>query len=173
MLKKISVVGNSCAGKTTLCRSLAQIHSLPLTHVDSIQFVAGMKIRPHSESIQILNAIQDQDTWIIDGYGPLDIIEKRFELADRIVFIDFPLWRHYAWAVKRQFSNLWSQRKELPEDCNELSYVHITKLFKTIFRVHQKMRPQILKMFQSEKLKHKVIWVKDLKTWNQLANQGL
>ncbi|WP_373999344.1 hypothetical protein [Bdellovibrio bacteriovorus] len=172
-IQKISVVGNAGGGKTALSRRLAEIHKLPLTHVDSIQFVAGMNIRPHKESISILTDVQNRDAWIIDGYGPLDIIEKRFRAADRVIFIDFPLWRHYWWCTKRQIQNLWSRREELPEGCNEATWAHTKKLYKTLWQVHTKMRPELLRIFARENLKGKVIYVRTLREWNEIFTHGV
>lgn len=172
-IRKIAVVGNAGGGKTTLSRRLAKIHNLPLTHVDAIQFVAGMQIRPHRESIQILKDVQAQESWIIDGYGPLDIIEKRFQSSDRVVFIDFPLWRHYWWCTKRQIQNFWSRREELPEGCDELTFAHTVKLYKTLWRVHKLMRPELLRIFARDNLKGKVLYVRTLKDWKRLSKFGL
>lgn len=172
-IKKIAVVGNAGAGKTTLSRRLAMVHKLPLTHVDSIQFLAGMKIRPYRESIEILKKIELQEEWIIDGYGPLDLIEKRFQLSDKIVFIDFPLWRHYWWSLKRQFINIFCKRAELPEGCNELSLQYLLKLFKTIKKVHYQMRPELLRIFSREIYKDKIIFIRSLRDFRQLARDGI
>lgn len=172
-VKKIAVVGNAGGGKTKLSRQLSSFYKLPLTHVDSIQFLPGMVIRPHKESIAILDDIQKQSAWIIDGYGPLDIIVKRFELADVIVFIDLPLWRHYWWCTKRQFCNLWSRRDELPEDCNEATWAHTMKLYRTLWRVHKQMRPELLRIFSRESLKNKVIYIRSLQEWKKVAECGI
>lgn len=170
---RIVVVGNAGGGKTTLSRRLAELYQLPLTHVDSIQFIPGMKIRPYPESIQILESLQNQPMWIIDGYGPLDIIEKRFALADRIVFIDFPLWRHYWWGTKRQIQNLWSRREELPEGCDERSWQHTAKLYKSIWNVHKQMRPELLRIFGREQLKGKMVFVRSMKEWRRVWLNGV
>lgn len=173
MVRRIAVVGNAGAGKTTLSRSLARIHHLPLTHVDSIQFLAGMKIRPHAESIAILNEIEERPEWIIEGYGPLDIIEKRFQMADRVVFIDFPIWRHFWWCTKRQVKNAWSKREELPPGCDEFSYSQTVKLFRSVWKIHQKMRPQLLKIFARENLKHKMVFVRSYSEWKRIYDHGI
>lgn len=168
-IKKISVVGNACAGKTTISRRLAKVYDLPVTHVDSIQFLPGMKMRPYSESIQILSTIQDQEVWLIDGYGPLDIIEKRFQSSDLVIFIDFPIWRHFWWATKRQIKNLWSRRAELPDGCSERNWAHVSKLYKTLLQVHTKMRPELLRIFARDQFKNKVIYIKTVKDWDSVA----
>lgn len=166
---KIAVVGNAGGGKTTLSRRLAQKYQLPLIHVDSIQFLPGaqMKIRPYKESIQILSEIQNQAAWIIDGYGPLDILIQRFELADQIVFIDFPIWRHFWWCTKRQIQNIWSRRTELPEGCDEVNWAHTLKLYRGIWSAHKQMRPELLRIFAKEKFRGKMIYIHSLAEWRR------
>ena len=172
MTKRIAIVGNAGSGKTTLGRRLSQISGLPLTHVDSIQFLAGMKIRPHAESIKLLNEIQEYEKWIIEGYGPLDIIEKRFQMADQVILIDLPLWRHYWWSTKRQITNAWSKRKELPEGCHEFSFAQTKRLYLTIWKMHQKMRPQLLKIFARDSLKTKTIYIRSYSDWKRIYRHG-
>lgn len=169
-IKRISIIGNAGGGKTTLSRRVAQKHQLPLHHVDTHQFIAGMQRRPNQETIQILNEIQAQEAWLIDGFGPLDILEKRFELADQIILIDFPIWRHYFWSLKRQIKNLWAPRQELPAGCNELTFEHTIKLYKTIWKVHQQMRPELLRILNREKNRSKVVYLRNLKEWQKIYN---
>jgi adenylate kinase family enzyme len=172
-IHRIAVIGNAGGGKTTLARRLAEIHSLPLTHVDAIQFLPGMVIRPHQESMGLLREIQDQEKWIIDGYGPLDILQERFSKSERIVLIDFPIWRHYWWCTKRQIKNLWSRRSELPEGCNEATWSQTVKLYKTLWQVHTKMRPELLRILAREAHKEKVLAVRTLSEWNHLFKHGV
>jgi adenylate kinase family enzyme len=173
MIQKIAVVGNACAGKTTLSLKLAKIHSLPVTHVDSIQFLSGMVIRPHQESIQMLRSIESGEFWIIEGYGPLDMIEKRFQAADRVVFLDLPLWRLYYWSGIRQIKNVFSKRAELPDGCDELSIAQTRKLFRSIKITHQKMRPELLRIFARPNLCDKVIIVRTVAELSELGRIGL
>jgi adenylate kinase family enzyme len=172
-IHRIAVIGNAGGGKTTLARRLAEIHVLPLTHVDAIQFLPGMVIRPHQESIRILREIQGQEKWIIDGFGPLDILQERLAKSERIILIDFPLWRHYWWCTKRQIKNLWSRRAELPEGCNEATWSQTVKLYKTLWQVHTKMRPELLRILAREAHKEKVLTIRTLSAWNHLHKHGV
>ncbi len=166
---KIAVVGNAAAGKTYLSRRLAKQFSIPLVHVDSIQFLSGMKIRPHSETIKILRDLAAGSSWVIDGYGPLDIIEERFLIADKIVFIDLPIWLHFVLASKRQIQSFWKPRPELVPGCEDARFSQTIKLFKTIWVVHKKMRPELLKIFEREHLKAKMIVVRGLREMNEVG----
>ncbi len=166
---RIAVVGNAAGGKSLLSRRLGKRLAIPVVHVDAIQFLPGMKIRAHIETIKALREAALQSSWIIDGYGPLDIIEERFLNADYIIFIDLPLWLHYVWAAKRQIQNIWSSRPELPEGCHEASLSQSIKLFKTLRVVHQKMRPELLKIFSREHLKTKMIFIHNMKDFKEVS----
>lgn len=171
--QKILIVGNAAGGKSRLARRLSEIYSLPLTHVDSIQFLPGMNIRPLDETRKTLAEVTNSSEWIIDGHGPLDQIENRFMIADRIVFVDLPLRTHYWWFTKRQIQNLWSRRPELPEGCSELSLKHTKKVIQSMWKMHQQMRPQLIRIFAKEELKAKIVWIQSLKQWKQVFSQGL
>ncbi|MFN3455030.1 MAG: hypothetical protein ACK41T_08735 [Pseudobdellovibrio sp.] len=172
-IKKISVIGNIAGGKTRTSLELSKIYRLPVLHVDSIQFLPGMLIRPYSETIHIINETTDhQSEWIIDGYGPLDILEKRLGLSDKIVFIDLPLWRHYFWLIKRQIKNLWTPRKELPEGCHELSYKHTKKLLRTVWQIHTKMRPELLRILSRKQYSCKLVVIKNKAQLKRLQKYG-
>lgn len=142
-------------------------------HIDSIQFLPGMKIRPHAETKQAIENVTQQEKWLIDGFGPLEILEKRFALADVIVMIDLPLWRHYWWCSKRQISNLWTRREELPPDCSEVSWSHTLKQYKTLKQIHTKMRPELLRILNRPSNKNKTIFVRTLQDWQRLDQEGL
>ncbi len=172
-MNRIAVVGNIAAGKTKLSRKLAEIYDLPLTHVDSIQFSKDLQIRPLAETRPILTAIENQERWLIDGYGPLDLIEKRFAKADCVIFIDFPIWRHYWWLLKRQLGNLFSPRLELPVGSFEFTLAHTKKLIKTIHQMHTKMRPELLRIFAREPLCQKMVHIRTLDQWNYIFKNGI
>lgn len=172
-MKKVAVIGNACSGKTRLSRVLAQRYSLPLTHVDSIQFLPGMKLRDPSETRKILEEVAEQDQWIIDGFGPLKIIESRFQKADIVVFIRFPLWRNYWWCLKRQVKGFFVKRAELPEDCFESTWSQSLKLGKTIWNVHFGMWPQLDRIFQQEIYRNKIVYVHNWAQLRRLSEMGL
>lgn len=168
-VSKIAIIGNSCGGKTRLSQTLAKKSQLPLIHVDQIQFMPGLKFRPFTESVQLLKLEQAKPRWIIDGFGPLDILEERLKLADQIIMIDLPIATHYFWAFKRVLKNLFlRQRSELPPNSSERNWNHIIKLFKTIHQVHTKMRPEMMRILARDAYKHKTLLIQNTKYLNQL-----
>ena len=92
--KRVAIVGNQGAGKTTLGKRLGDI--LQLDYV--------LLIKRPGQQQAIRERMARRERWVVDGdYGLLD-------LADRVIFLDFPLtlclWR----ATKRAVYNLrlWS-----------------------------------------------------------------
>lgn len=173
-IKKIAVIGNACGGKTVLSRRLAELYGLPLIHVDGLQYAENLRLKPFKETIPLLQHEQNKAAWVIDGFGPLDILEDRLRQADAVVMIDLPVWRHYLWAVKRVIRNIFSgQRSELPPRSSERNIQHIAKLFKTIRQVHAKMRPEMLRILNRDVLKQKTILIHDLDQWSSIYKDGV
>ncbi len=170
---RIAVIGNIGGGKTRLARHLALQQALPVFHVDSYQFLPTLEIRPHQETIKDLRQIQQAESWIIDGYGPLDILIERLELSDQIIFVDLPLGRHILWTIKRQIQNLWSGRPELPQGSSELSLRHTVKLFRSLWKIHTKMRPEMLRILGREGLRTRVIHVQSVQQLNKMQDSSV
>lgn len=168
MVKRIAIIGNAGGGKTTLARRLAEIYDLEVTHVDGVQFLAGFERRPEEETRAILNAKADEDAWVIDGYGDLNVIEHRFRLADVIVYIDFPIWRHYWWVIKRQVKAYWKTRPELPEGCSERGLSHTRLVFKVMRYVHRELGPELIDLMEKWGVSDKVVRVKSVVDWKRV-----
>ncbi|MCB0385683.1 MAG: hypothetical protein KDD43_09840 [Bdellovibrionales bacterium] len=163
---RIAIIGNGGGGKTALARKIALRRRLPITHVDSIQYLSGFEPRPEEETRQILDKVAAENRWIIDGFGPLDVIERRFERADLIIFVNFPVWRHYWWAAKRQLKSFWHPRSELPQGCSEASIGHTIRLFKILSKVDEHIVPVLEKILSRKDLRDKVIEIKNVEEWN-------
>lgn len=127
--KKIAVIGNQGAGKTTLALKLADI-----TGFDYIF------IKYPASNAEINKKIRRRDNWIIDG--DFGILNK----ADVIIFLDFP--RRLCWprGIKRAFKNFlkwdfWSLKSymKIPE---KLSFLFSWTI--EVFRHPNEQRPRIV-----------------------------
>ncbi|MEG3934351.1 hypothetical protein QT990_24380 [Microcoleus sp. T3_B1] len=95
--KKIAIIGNQGAGKTTLALKLAEI--IQLDYVEAFIFWKGNQMTA-AEIQELKDRMSMRENWIIDGdFGLL-------ELAETVILLDFPLilclWR----AGKRSFKNI-------------------------------------------------------------------
>jgi adenylate kinase family enzyme len=155
-MKRVMVIGNGGGGKTTLSYALAKRYSLPMVEIDALQFQPGWERTPENELRQTIEAAHAKEQWLIDGFGPWDLIEARAELSDTLVFVDHPIWVHFWWACERQISAaLGEQRQGGPKDCDLRD---VTKrMFETIWRVHEQYRPKLVEL--AEMHTSKLIWI--------------
>lgn len=153
------IIGNGGGGKTTLAFKLAESTGLPLTEVDTIQFQPGWERTPIDEVNQLLTEVQQEESWIIDGFGPWDSIEARAELADTIIFVDHPIWVHFWWACERQIAAVKGEKRLGGHpDCDLRD---VTKLmFETLWRVHENLRPKLIELVEKHQGTKRVIWIK-------------
>lgn len=153
--QKIFIAGNIGSGKTYLARRLAATLKLPLYHVDTLQFNQDLSIKPYRETLQELQRIQQSPRWIIDGYGPLDLIHKRLEDADLVIYLDPPFWQNQLRLLFRQISVGLRPRSELPAGAREFKWNHMRRALQNLRSSHRQMRPEMLRLLSSEKHKSK------------------
>jgi adenylate kinase family enzyme len=88
-VERISVIGSSGSGKTTVARAIAE--ALDLTHVelDSVFHLPGWQQKPDSEFREEVARLTAGDRWVVDGnyasHGVADIVWPR---ADTVVWLD-------------------------------------------------------------------------------------
>lgn len=115
---------------------------MPHFAVDVLQWRPGWQPVSKAEFEAIHSSLLTRETWIIDGFGPWEEIEKRFDRADTIIFVDHSLWRHYWWATKRQIASIFHGRADGPEGCPMLPVTF--RLYRMMWQVHYEMRPRLL-----------------------------
>lgn len=138
-VERIAIIGNAGAGKTTLARSLASARSLPLIEVDPLQWGPAWERIDPAEVATALRDAQAGPRWIVDGFGPMPIIEERMALADPIILIELPLWIHFWLSAERQIAMI--ARGERPFGERQAPSTEL--LFATIWRVHHELMPAI------------------------------
>ena len=97
---RILVYGVTGSGKTTLARKIGEATGLPWHSVDDLTWDPGWKQVPDEEQRRRIQAICDQDYWVLDtAYGSWrEIPLSRVEL---IVALDYPRWLSFARLLKR------------------------------------------------------------------------
>jgi len=142
-MTRVALIGNAAGGKSTLASALAARQQLPLHHVDRLQFRPGWIPLAEDAVAFELDAAAAAPRWIIDGWGPWPTIERRFERADTIVWIDHPLWVHFWWADERQIAVARGGGAARLEGQPEGEARGLTRrLFETIWAVDQ-LKPRL------------------------------
>jgi adenylate kinase family enzyme len=170
-LKRFAIIGNGGGGKTTLARSLGSARGLPVHHVDSIQYQPGWKRTADDECDAVLDELAGRPRWIIDGFGNDHVIERRLRVADAVVFVDFPLWRHYWWAAKRLWLSRGGQRVELPPDCPEFTLSYTWKLLKVMWIVDREYRPWFRRLIAELPDATRVFHIRSLRDWRAFCDE--
>jgi adenylate kinase family enzyme len=90
-MRRVSVVGNSGSGKSTVAATLAERLGVTPTELDAINHQAGWTPLPVDEFRRQVTAVVEGDTWVVDGnYSAVrDIVWSR---ADTVVWLDLPRW---------------------------------------------------------------------------------
>lgn len=140
-MTRIAIIGNAGGGKSTISRKLRELLGLPLYPVDQLQWRPGWQAVPKNEFAEVHAKLLAGQRWIIDGWGDFDAIEERFRLSDTIVLVDYPLWRHYWWAGKRQFMCLFRPRVDGPPGCPMLPVTW--RLLKMIWSIDKGAMPRL------------------------------
>lgn len=87
-MKKIIVIGCPGGGKSTFSKILHKKTSIPLFHLDMLNWNADKTTVPKTVFILRLKDIFKKESWIIDGnYG--STMEMRIKECDTIFFLDY------------------------------------------------------------------------------------
>jgi len=119
-VKKIVIFGKPGSGKSTLSKSLAAATKIKLHALDSVEFKKnGEKVdrvvfdRAHED-------ILSNDSWIIDGFGPIESLYKRLDVADTLIYIDLSYITNYWLVTIRLIKGLFIKPEGWPEGSSVL-----------------------------------------------------
>lgn len=114
--RRVLVIGNGGAGKSTLAAALGARLDLPVVHLDRLYWRAGWTPTPRAEWVRTLERLTAADAWILDG-NYRGTMAERLARADALVLLDPPtplcLWR----IVRRRFGS--RRTADLADGCEE------------------------------------------------------
>lgn len=105
-MKKIAVFGKPGSGKSTLSKNLASATGIKLHALDSILYKQDGGLVDRATYDEEHEAILSSDSWIIDGFGPIESFNKRLAVADTLIYIDLPYILSYWLVTKRCLKGL-------------------------------------------------------------------
>lgn len=139
-MNKVAVFGNAGAGKSTLSKRLGEITGLPVIALDQLKYRPGGGDVPHQEYKAAHDQILQTEQWIIDGFGSLDTVWERLEVADTLIYIDLPLAQHYWWVTKRLLKGFVVPPQGWPENSPLLRGT--LNSYHTAWLCHKKLTPK-------------------------------
>lgn len=118
-MKRISVVGSSGSGKTTVARSVAQWLRVPHLELDSVYHQANWTPLPAADFQSRVATFAQQPGWVIDGnYHEQGVLDLVWRHADTVVWLDPPkslvLWQVVYRSLLRGITGaeLWNGNRE-------------------------------------------------------------
>jgi adenylate kinase family enzyme len=116
-VQRVSVVGTSGAGKSTVASALARLLGASLLELDSVHHQADWRPLPRAELRAVVAAAAEGECWVIDGNysSAQDLVWAR---ADTVVWLDLPrrtVMRRVIWRTLRRAGGrveLWNGNRE-------------------------------------------------------------
>ena len=117
-MQRVLIIGPCGAGKSTLATALSKKLSLPVFHMDQLNWKPGWVESSKDEIRKKLFAITATDRWLIDGtYG--GTLDERLLCADTVVYLDYPIRLCVARLLKRIWIYRGRTRPDMTENCPE------------------------------------------------------
>jgi adenylate kinase family enzyme len=145
-MRKVALLGNAGGGKSTLGVRLSAKKGIPLYSVDQLQWKPGGVAVPDAEFERTHDEILARDSWIIDGFGTYPAYLRRLEVADTIILIDHPLWRHYWWTARRNLLSVFRTPVGFPEQTPLIG--DSVRIAKFVWWVHKNFTPTNRRMLE-------------------------
>jgi len=116
-MNKISIIGGSGTGKTTLTNNLSLELNLPVYHLDGLNYFPNWKERDKEDRDRLIFEKIKEDKWIIDGTYR-STLKKRLKESDLVIFLDYSTFSQVRGVLKRYIMLCGKEKKEIP-GCNE------------------------------------------------------
>lgn len=125
-MRKVSVVGVSASGKSTLTTTLTQLTGLPAIELDALHWKSNWQICPSEEFQAKVEAQIQAEQWIVDGnYSKVRSLV--WEKADTIIWIKIPLRLNLWNAIRRSAHRIFTREKLWGTDNRESLWRQFSK----------------------------------------------
>lgn len=162
MYNRISIIGGSGTGKSTLADILSEELKLPVIHLDAINFKPNWVEIDKHERDKIISIKSSEDKWIIDG-NYLKTLKERLDKADLIIWLDYSTFAQLKGIFKRFLKNKGKEKVEIP-GCKERLKFSFVKYVLTYNKTKRPLIADYLKNIPKEKV---IVFKrqKDLNKW--------
>lgn len=120
--KKILIVGNSGAGKTTLAVQLGKLFGLHIVFLDKLWWLPDWKTREKDEFDRLLLKELEKPEWIIEG-NYRRTFPTRLKYADFCIFLDYDYETCFQGVLKRSNKYKGKNRPDMVKGCKETGEV--------------------------------------------------
>jgi adenylate kinase family enzyme len=138
-VRKVLVIGNGGAGKSTFAIRLGAITRTPVIHLDAHYWGPGWTAKPPEQWKALVKELLDRESWIMDGnYN--GTMAERMAAADTVLYFDMPRLTCLAGVLARRFSHNRADRIPGCRDKVDLEFV------KWIWTYPRKVRPRVMQL---------------------------
>lgn len=120
-INRISIIGGSGTGKTTLSENMAKNLNLPVYHIDGINYHENWVARDKAERDEIIMEKVNKDKWIIDGTYTTTL-ERRLSRSDLVIYLDYSSLAQVKGAMGRFLKNRGIEKPEIPGCKEQMSF---------------------------------------------------
>ncbi len=149
-MKRILIIGNAGAGKTTFAKALAKKACLPLIHLDQLYWQGNWETVSREEFDHKLQAELEKPEWIIDGNFSRTL-PHRLNYCDTLFYLDYPTWVCLAGITKRIFTYWGKSRPDMGGNCPERFDKNKLSLYKGVLQYNRRHRAAYQKLLQEAK----------------------
>jgi adenylate kinase family enzyme len=121
---RISVVGTTGSGKTTLARQIARHFQIPHIELDTLHWEPNWTPAAPEMFRQRVREAVAGNRWVVDGnYGGVGVRDIVWSQADTVVFLDYSFWLAIVlWMLRTYQQN----RRKYPKLFQRLEYAHLS-----------------------------------------------
>lgn len=105
-MRRVSVIGNTGSGKSTVARALAAALSAPYVELDALHWGPGWSEPGADEFRARVAPVVEGDAWVVDGMYWRKIAGLVLNRADTVVWIDPPWPVTFVRLVRRSLSRM-------------------------------------------------------------------
>jgi adenylate kinase family enzyme len=117
---KITIIGYSSSGKSTLAAKLGNIYNCPVLYLDRVHFKENWIERDDETAKAMVKEFMDHnDNWVIDGNYTNLLREQRLKEADMIIFMCFSRLDCLRQAIDRYKTYKGKTRESMADNCSE------------------------------------------------------
>lgn len=117
-MKRISIMGCSGGGKSTLAVKLARKLGLPVVHIDQLYWLPGWVERDTGEVRALVAEAAAGEAWVMEGNNSRTF-DLRLPRTDTLIWIQQPRWLCLFRAIRRAALGFGRSRPDMAEGCAE------------------------------------------------------
>ncbi|MDD2917120.1 MAG: hypothetical protein PHH70_04725 [Candidatus Gracilibacteria bacterium] len=150
---RIYITGPGGAGKSTLAKQLGAHYSIPVTHLDELQW--GIDMVEKEEYRALRAAIIAEENWIIEGSSP-SVLKAMKDCVDVVIVLNYSPIGNIFRILKRHVKSVFFGEKRIGWSLDGVHELRLGFLFKTL-RWRTRQLPRIRQNIMECALEGKVI----------------